>query len=378
MDGIDHLSAIDEIGEVVALRARGGDRFDMALVSECHDLDGPDHHGAFVGNFREFIERLTDMEQSGATLCKFHTVANSLVDVDAAGGTAFAETYHIADELHMKAGAPVHYRIGGRYLDSFRREAGRWIIAERRVVYDWSRSMAATRPFWDLMRYQRHLRGERSDADPLYEGRPQLRGARPDRLVFDSISGQMMTLQRLQELGDRQAITDVLHARARASDRGDVALAHACYHDGATERHGDIVGSAAEVIDKGLTTARPEDGVAHMFHTLSNILIQFESASTAFVESYHVCYGEVRSPDGPPLDHAIGGRYLDRFECREGRWAIAHRDVVFDWSRQDPVTAKFWDLYPGAPFLFGVRGGDDPLYDHVPRGGQDRAMALQA
>ena len=33
---------------------------------------------------------------------------------------------------------------------------------------------------------------------------------------------------------------------------------------------------------------------------------------------------------GPPLSLA-GGRYLDRFERREGRWAIAARKAVGDW-----------------------------------------------
>jgi len=34
----------------------------------------------------------------------------------------------------------------------------------------------------------------------------------------------------------------------------------------------------------------------------------------------------------------IGGRYLDKFAYRDGRWAIAARRVVFDWSRVDPAA----------------------------------------
>jgi hypothetical protein len=50
------------------------------------------------------------------------------------------------------------------------------------------------------------------------------------------------------------------------------------------------------------------------------------------------------------------------------RWAIVHRDVIFDWSRVEPETEKFWDKYPALPSLFGKRGADDPLYAYIRRG----------
>ncbi|MDB5673044.1 MAG: hypothetical protein JWM65_26, partial [Sphingomonas bacterium] len=50
------------------------------------------------------------------------------------------------------------------------------------------------------------------------------------------------------------------------------------------------------------------------------------------------------------------------------RWGIVHRDVIFDWSRVEPETEKFWDKHPAKPFLFGKRGADDPLYDYTVRG----------
>jgi hypothetical protein len=67
-------------------------------------------------------------------------------------------------------------------------------------------------------------------------------------------------------------------------------------------------------------------------------------------------------------DATIGGRYLDTFERRDGRWGIVHRDVIFDWSRVEPETEKFWEKHPAKPFLFGKRGEDDPLYAYTGRG----------
>jgi 3-phenylpropionate/cinnamic acid dioxygenase small subunit len=101
-----------------------------------------------------------------------------------------------------------------------------------------------------------------------------------------------------------------------------------------------------------------------MFHLITNVLVEHESDDRAFVESYHVAWCQMT--DG--TDATIGGRYLDKFEKRDGRWAIVHRDVIFDWSRVEPETEKFWDKHPAKPFLFGKRGADDPLYDYTVRG----------
>lgn len=39
-----------------------------------------------------------------------------------------------------------------------------------------------------------------------------------------------------------------------------------------------------------------------------------------------------------------GGRYLDRFECIDGVWAIRHRQSVVDWNRVDPVRITLADF----------------------------------
>lgn len=172
-------------------------------------------------------------------------------------------------------------------------------------------------------------------------------------------------MDRIQQLIDRQEITELLYRRARAGDRADLELAHACYHPGATERHGEFDGLATDFIDKvSFTRARPDSPIKGMFHLITNVVVEFESDSEAFAESYHVAW--VQMTDG--TDSSIGGRYLDRFARRDGRWAIVHRDVIFDWSRIEPETAKFWDKHPAKPFLFGKRGPDDPLYAYVGRG----------
>ena len=241
------------------------------------------------------------------------------------------------------------------------------MIQHRGIAYDWSRVMPATRPPSDQ---PRDLRGTRDATDPLYRARPDARGASkpsPTDTGEASMDAVHTTTSddELRRLLDKQAIAEVLYRRARAGDRADAELAHTCYHPGATERHGVFDGLATDFIDV-VSFTRPREGnpMKGMLHIVTNILVDFKGADDAFVECYHVAWCQM--VDG--TDAVIGGRYLDTFGRRDGKWAIIHRDVIFDFSRMDPETAKFWDKHPAKDFLYGKRGPDDPLYTYAARG----------
>lgn len=168
------------------------------------------------------------------------------------------------------------------------------------------------------------------------------------------------------DLFARQRICEVLYRRARGSDRRDLELALSCYHDGATENHEGFDGSAADFIkDVSMLSPTSRAPVSCLWHLLSNILIDV-AGDEARVESYHIAVVVRDDPAGRTHVH-IGGRYLDRFEFRHGRWAIAHRDVVFDWSRSDPAGTPYWDLVglDRSRLLHGSFGAEDPLYSHL-------------
>lgn len=163
---------------------------------------------------------------------------------------------------------------------------------------------------------------------------------------------------RLAALLAKQDITEVLYRRARAGDRRDHALALSCYHEGATEEHEGFTGPAAEFLLERSAYAPgktpPTDSLVHM---VTNVLIDLDGDEAA-VEAYHLCL-----MSGGGTDTVIGGRYLDRFAFRDGRWAITHRQVVFDWSRVEPAAPRFWDRYPDqSRIAFGRMGPDDPVY----------------
>ena len=363
MTPLEQLAIKHEILDLLYQRARGADRFDVPLMRACHPLDATDNHGTYQGLMHGFLDKLEQSMRTGPTcLSKEHVLANALFDFRP-DGDVFAETYHVAHERFEEASGFVDYRIGGRYLDIFRRVEGRWLIQHRNIVYDWSRTL--TNAPLQAEEQPDALIGSRTGSDPLYSACPSARG----RLVAapPSLSSGDITLdQALQRLLDKQEIAEVLYRRARAGDRGDAELAHSCYHPGATERHGIFDGLAAEFVDVVSWTRpdKPGSPIKTMLHVISNILCDFSNNDEAFVESYHVAYCHMN--DG--TDSVIGGRYLDRFARRNGRWGIVHRDVIFDWSRKEPETEKFWAKHPAAEFLYGKRGAEDPLYAYVERG----------
>lgn len=169
----------------------------------------------------------------------------------------------------------------------------------------------------------------------------------------------------------KQQITEVLYRRARAGDRRDVELALSCYHVDATEDHEGFTGSAAEFI-RNISMISPASPapVTGLWHLISNILIDL-CEDAAEVESYHIAV-VIRDEGAGEVQSFIGGRYLDKFAFRDGRWAITHRDVVFDWSRVEEATSTYWDLVGLDPtkLLRGDFGAADPLYSllNVERG----------
>ena len=355
MSEVERFAAKREIVDLLHARALGADRFDVALMRACHPLDATDNHGTAHGLMHDFIDQLEQRTRTGPPCrTKQHVVANALFEFRD-DGDVLVESYHVAHEIFEEERGVTDYHIGGRYLDLFRYIGGRWLIQHRDVVYDWSRVMPGTAPVVPQT-------GTRTAADPLYGVQPSWRGTLPQHL--QSIKDQTMD-EAIQQLLDKQSIAEVLYRRARAGDRADAELAHTCYHPGATERHGVFDGLATEFIDVvSFTRPKPGTPMKTMLHVVTNILSEFADADHAFVESYHIAYMTLN--DGN--DAIVGGRYLDRFERREGQWAITHRDVIFDWSRQEPETEKFWDKHPALPFLYGRRGDDDPLYAYTGRG----------
>jgi hypothetical protein len=163
----------------------------------------------------------------------------------------------------------------------------------------------------------------------------------------------------LEQLLDREAIRDCLHRYCRGIDRLDEACLRSVYWPDATDRHGPYQGSATGFVEWALDKLKTSGRMVHM---ISNILIDLRG-DVAGVESYFHALQADRDAQGNPQETMLCGRYVDRFEKREGHWRIAQRTVVYDWMRQQAMSDQDDPRFFGVRQPQGARKPVDPLYD---------------
>jgi ketosteroid isomerase-like protein len=137
---------------------------------------------------------------------------------------------------------------------------------------------------------------------------------------------------RLRRLADEADIAACLARYARGIDRLDRDLVLSVYHPDAVDDHGKFVGTPTEFVEWAFAMHRRQHH-RHL-HAILNHTCDVDG-DTAHTEAYFLFLSMNRS--GPSWS-ASAGRYIDRFECRDGRWAIAHRRCIRDWA---PVEGVF-------------------------------------
>ncbi len=159
----------------------------------------------------------------------------------------------------------------------------------------------------------------------------------------------------VQALLDKQAIAELSYRYSRACDRLDRDLLASVYWPDGTDDHGVFVGSAPDYVDWVINLL---SGWIAVHHDNTNILIELDG-DTAFGEVHWTGY-YTYAVNGQPHDQLAAGRYLDRYERRDGEWRIRHRTCVSDWSRLEPAVD--WRTDPARGRLAGKRKPDDLLY----------------
>jgi hypothetical protein len=155
------------------------------------------------------------------------------------------------------------------------------------------------------------------------------------------------------ELVAREAIRQALHDYCRGMDRRDDALALAVWHADGTADYGAGVfqGSARDFVAQVSRNHLRRTAHAHQIATVGIIVAGDRAASEAYVTVRLRSSGA----DGGETEEVFVGRYLDRWSCRAGRWAIDHRVWVLDFHEADrPVTSRLAGT--------GRRDRDDPSY----------------
>ena len=167
------------------------------------------------------------------------------------------------------------------------------------------------------------------------------------------------------ELMAREAIRDIIYRYARAIDRLDEALLRSVFHP--DSRHNHFYEGPSSDPSRASTADAPGDFVTFALgllatfrrthHQMGNTLIEFDRDGAARVETYFTAYHLMRAKGDPlagpgaydgEMDYWVGGRYVDRFESREGDWKIASRTGLTDWMRLEPACSQGLSDLPDA------------------------------
>lgn len=130
------------------------------------------------------------------------------------------------------------------------------------------------------------------------------------------------------ELSDIQSIRDVAHRYCRGVDRLDADEMRSAYWPDAVDDHGVFVGNAMEFVDRVIAS---HDRWRATMHCILNHHIELDGDGIgARGEIYNVTY--LFHAEGNAMD-TWWGRYLDRYEQRNGEWRVAHRVCVHEGTR---------------------------------------------
>ncbi|MCX4695645.1 nuclear transport factor 2 family protein [Streptomyces sp. NBC_01408] len=172
-------------------------------------------------------------------------------------------------------------------------------------------------------------------------------------------------MDKLDILWSEREIRAVLQRYCRGLDRLDEELAKSAYHDDAHDDRGVIRGNAHDFVKQIIPVLR--DAYSGTLHTLHGSTIEIDG-DTAGVETYCTAY-HYRESEGVKRVEQYAGRYVDRFERREGAWKIARRLVLIDWSLVQEVPLDPAEAQAG--FNPSWRDRSDASYQVLPLKGPD-------
>jgi len=157
----------------------------------------------------------------------------------------------------------------------------------------------------------------------------------------------------VRDLAARRDIMDACQRYMRGQDRLLPELQRSAFHDGAYVDCGLYAGSGAGFVDFAQGFLRELKGSQHLIGQ-SQIKVEGDVADG---EIYFIAWHRVVE-NGEDKDLFVAGRYVDRYEKRNGEWRIAKRRELIDWARTDPAADRFMKDYADK-LVVGARGDDD-------------------
>jgi hypothetical protein len=351
---------IHEIGDLQAIRRRLAqhsmaiDRCDLARLKDCYHPDGTVEYRFFDGPADQFADILVGA-QTGQPVT-LHRTAQMWVQLD--GDRANTECYVMAYcQVPDPEGIVKQRFVCGRYLDRLEKRDGEWRLNNRAYVLDsnvnWPGSFAGFPP--GPLAHHVPVGGQGA-ADP---GSALLTLAAAKNRHLSKGTTAMSSDQTIANIIAKQEIADLTMAYSRGVDRADEELLKTVFHP-------DSVMISGVVNDNGHVFAKQicefiKANMTQTFHSIANQWIEVDGDG-AVGETYVIALATSKDEANVLTDTFTGGRYIDRFTRVDGRWGIAERTFVCDWTVTAPTTRVMdSDMYQPL-FVQGSMDRSDPVY----------------
>lgn len=155
--------------------------------------------------------------------------------------------------------------------------------------------------------------------------------------------------EKLTYLLDKEEIREVVTQYCRGVDRFDRDLLRSLYHPDASVDHGVFVGDREEFCD---FTKKMHETHHHLTqHYVANHVAEIDG-DVAHAETYFL-YAALNR-EGAPFS-LMGGRYIDRLQKRDGRWAILERASFGEWAAPAINTREGSATPEGGPNRLNLR-----------------------
>jgi len=161
----------------------------------------------------------------------------------------------------------------------------------------------------------------------------------------------------LQTLLARQEIRDVHSRYCRGLDRMDKPMAYSVWHeDGTAHYEGMFEGTGHGFVD---WVWEAHSHMERHSHQITNVLAEIDGDRATREAYVTVVLWTLPDADGNQTEHVGRGRYLARWERREGRFAIVERFFMQDMGTVTPLARA--DISPSS-----ARDASDPSFSFIP------------
>lgn len=154
--------------------------------------------------------------------------------------------------------------------------------------------------------------------------------------LLDEFATRSATLEPhvvdMSEMVEKFALQQLAWTYCHAIDRGDLRLVRSLYHDDAIDDHGPMFrGSPDEYVAWLPSMLANWEATSHVISNMLFLIDGNQAEGELAVLAYH------RTPAPDSREIIARGRYLDRYEKRDGIWRFLRRSLVLD-SMEERTT----------------------------------------